>query len=463
MAPSSTIEPPQNSVSRTSADLLKAVDRSARQRAVLLAYGRRQAGYSNPASLIDEAGELMAEALEVPWFGAYIPHAGGLKLSLRGTTRGPQDKAEDLQHLYPAGMDCLAVGALRLGQPVVVADLPSDTRLKDRYVQERGLSGALVVPLSIGSEIYGALAMLSEGPHPLSATDLEFAENLGHLLSATIARLQSDARLCMERAALSAVLATKGLLVVELDPAGNIVRLNEQCEQTSGFATSEVQGRPLKSTLVPPEQFEQVGSAIQAALTAESPLILPLELLGKRGERRSIQVSLTRALDSQGRVGRLVMSGLVTGESSSLRDEVEHQRTLIERLQQGLTALKNKQVPERTSEASVSSSLPDLNPSGAYETAEQRLFPYRQMMAPLRTGELPTSDQFQPVQCRDITARGLSFVSPNKPEYDAVVFALGSGQSLRYIAAQIDGLSTASLGDWQGWVVSCRFTQRVAL
>ena len=57
-----------------------------------------------------------------------------------------------------------------------------------------------------------------------------------------------------ERNFASAVLDTVGALVLVLDPEGRIVRFNRACEQTTGYASSEVIGRHVWDLFVAPEE-----------------------------------------------------------------------------------------------------------------------------------------------------------------------------------------------------------------
>jgi PAS domain S-box-containing protein len=65
---------------------------------------------------------------------------------------------------------------------------------------------------------------------------------------------QAEEALHQESNLLSAILDTVGALVVVLDREGRIIRFNRACEQLTGYAFSEAQGRPLWELFLVPEE-----------------------------------------------------------------------------------------------------------------------------------------------------------------------------------------------------------------
>ncbi len=74
---------------------------------------------------------------------------------------------------------------------------------------------------------------------------------------------QAEEALHQERNLLSAILDTVGALVVVLDEEGRIVRLNRACEQLTGYAFSEAQGRPIWDLFLAPEDAGQFKALFQ--------------------------------------------------------------------------------------------------------------------------------------------------------------------------------------------------------
>jgi PAS domain S-box-containing protein len=73
---------------------------------------------------------------------------------------------------------------------------------------------------------------------------------------------RTEAALQEERNVLSAILDTVGALVVVLDPQGRIVRFNRACEQTTGYSSAEVQGKPLWDLFTAPEERDRFRAVL---------------------------------------------------------------------------------------------------------------------------------------------------------------------------------------------------------
>jgi PAS domain S-box-containing protein len=68
---------------------------------------------------------------------------------------------------------------------------------------------------------------------------------------------RAEEALHQERNLLYAILDTVGALVVVLDREGRIIRFNRACEQLTGYASGEVQGRAIWDLFVVPEEVDQ--------------------------------------------------------------------------------------------------------------------------------------------------------------------------------------------------------------
>ncbi len=93
----------------------------------------------------------------------------------------------------------------------------------------------------------------------------------------------------------------------------------------------------------------------------------------------------------------------------------------------------------------------------------RRAYPYRQSVAPILHGKLPTKDQFIQVQFRDISAGGVSFLINQRPAFDALVLELGCGPNVHYMSAQIVNVVDTVTPSGPMFLVGCRFLNRVHL
>ncbi len=90
---------------------------------------------------------------------------------------------------------------------------------------------------------------------------------------------------------LAAVLDTVANLVVVLDSQGRIVRFNRACEQSTGYAASEVVGRPFWDIFLADEERDAVKREFAGICAGSDCAIAPFEnyWVAKDGTRRHIQ------------------------------------------------------------------------------------------------------------------------------------------------------------------------------
>jgi PAS domain S-box-containing protein len=152
----------------------------------------------------------------------------------------------------------------------------------------------------------------------------------------------SEQTLKQERDFIAGVADTVGALVVVLDREGRIVRFNRQCEQTTGYASEEVEGQPFWDPFLVPEEIEPV-KAVFAQLTAgDFPGQHENYWLTKDGRRRLIAWSNTALVGADGNVEHVIATGI---------DVTEH-RAADEALLQASEELERR-VERRTAELSA--------------------------------------------------------------------------------------------------------------
>jgi hypothetical protein len=98
----------------------------------------------------------------------------------------------------------------------------------------------------------------------------------------------------------------------------------------------------------------------------------------------------------------------------------------------------------------------------AKERREGRRHSYRclQLIAPLRDGELPDQSMFQPMQCVDLSAGGLAYLTPELPDSQQLIVALGTVPFL-FLTAQIVRHERVVREGQATYRVACRFTGRI--
>lgn len=94
--------------------------------------------------------------------------------------------------------------------------------------------------------------------------------------------------------------------------------------------------------------------------------------------------------------------------------------------------------------------------------SQRRKYVCDQRMAPYMLDEaMPKAAEFRPVKCHDISMEGISFVTPETPDYDRVVISMGPPESLLYMAATVIHSRAVFMYGNVGYLVSCSFIKRM--
>jgi len=75
----------------------------------------------------------------------------------------------------------------------------------------------------------------------------------------------------------------------------------------------------------------------------------------------------------------------------------------------------------------------------------------------------PLASDFRPVKCRNLSAAGISFLWPDKPEFDHVIMAIGPTGSPIYIAAEIVHSKAVFMFNEVGYLIDCKFKKRIEI
>ena len=77
------------------------------------------------------------------------------------------------------------------------------------------------------------------------------------------------------------------------------------------------------------------------------------------------------------------------------------------------------------------------NNAGERREQSRSEYPSLQRIAVRRGRGVPDDAQFMPVQCRDLSSQGFSFLLPEQPAFQAVVAAFGPPDNCIYLAARV--------------------------
>ena len=133
-----------------------------------------------------------------------------------------------------------------------------------------------------------------------------------------------------------AILEKAGALVVVLDREGRIRRFNRACEDLTGYAFAEVEGRFVWDFLLPPEERDQVHQQAFSSL-ASNPQSLrgshTNHWIARDGTRRLIEWSNSALLDEQGEMEFMVSLGIDVTEKRLAEAALKESETRLNEAQ----------------------------------------------------------------------------------------------------------------------------------
>lgn len=94
--------------------------------------------------------------------------------------------------------------------------------------------------------------------------------------------------------------------------------------------------------------------------------------------------------------------------------------------------------------------------------ATRRHFAQKQFVAPYHGGCLPGRVSFREVTCQDISATGFSFLSPQLPDFESLVVALGVSPNMTYMTARVVNRIQLADDPVPLYRIGCRFSGRIA-
>ena len=111
---------------------------------------------------------------------------------------------------------------------------------------------------------------------------------------------------------------------------------------------------------------------------------------------------------------------------------------------------------------SVSHLLNQQREQSVPERRTQARRPYRcvQLVAPYNGRDLPVQAEFQQVECQDLSERGFSFKTSERPQTPGVIVALGA-IPFRFFVAEIRRVDFTEFDLNYRFQVGCRFVRRL--
>jgi PAS domain S-box-containing protein len=133
-------------------------------------------------------------------------------------------------------------------------------------------------------------------------------------------RVLEDLR--MERDFSAKILDTAGVLVAQLSPRGEILLVNRQFEEMTGYSWREVSGKEMDGVLISCQARESYQRAFSGALKGDVPSNLEFPMLSRTGEERLVVWNHVVLRDSAGEVTSVIATGADVTESRRLERQI---------------------------------------------------------------------------------------------------------------------------------------------
>ncbi len=462
------------------------LDDHAKQRAAVLAFGRRTTVQPSVTVLMEDAVSMIAEVIGTNRIGVGEVVRGGTAIAFRAATLDQRGGLSGtIEHEYSILPTASMAGfALDLGTPVTSADLGAERRFTDLFLRNLQVTSALALPLHLNGKPFGALGVYTGGERPFNLEDVQFAETIAHLLTSSLARVKAEEELDQQRSFASAILEMVDTLVLTLDADGRVVGMNRASQQVTGFEIEEIRERPFWSVFVVPEELDLIRGIFRSARNERAPCEFEGYLMTKEGSKKRVSWSLK--LMSDGKVQSIILSGVDQTPKIEMQTELRQVKSIAARATKALKELcamteaaPSPPGPDGTAStrATTPAEKPDsgqdleslpFQPVGAVAPNElrrsiRRTYHYLQKVAPVMDDRQPRPDQFFEVQCNDISAGGLSFFFARPPAFERLIVALGKEPAVTYFTAHVVRVASVERGGGKAYLVGCKFTGRTQL
>ncbi|MDE3129902.1 MAG: PAS domain S-box protein, partial [Acidobacteriota bacterium] len=296
----------------------EALQARARQQAAVAELSQQALAEADFNALLDAAVETVVRMLDVDCAKILELLHDEDALIVRSGTGWKQGMGEQLR--LPAGGGSQAAYTLRVDEPVIVLDLPSDPRFVDHeLLADHDILSGLSVIIRTPERPYGVLSAHSRRHRAFTADDVHFLEAVANVLGVSLQRIRAESalresesnyRLLMER-------ASDGIIIA--DAAGRIVSANSRACEMLDCTGDQLRAHGL-SEVLPPDgpaspslRLTQLAagqtSLSEQQLRRHDGTTLPVEISAKRLEDGRLQ-AIVRDITERKRAGEEIMRAL---------------------------------------------------------------------------------------------------------------------------------------------------------
>ena len=288
----------------------------AQQQATVAELGRRALSESDLPGLLQELVSAVRQTLNVEFVQILevIPDESALRFvansgwhdELIGTT------------LVDAEETTLAGYTLRVNQPVIVEDLPNETRFRGpKHLTDHQVVAGVNVVIGGEERPYGVLGAFTSRHVHFTRDDVNFLQVVANIVATAIERDRSEQR---QREYAAIVTSSEDAIIGET-LSGIITSWNAAAERTFGYRNDEVIGQPI-TILYPAELQADAHVILDQVAQGRSVKQHESVRISKHGELIDVSISISPIRDARGRI---------IGASKIARDISDRKRAEIER------------------------------------------------------------------------------------------------------------------------------------
>ncbi|KAF3889946.1 MULTISPECIES: response regulator [Nostocales] len=168
----------------------KSLQTRVKQQATVAQLGQSALSGTDLSSLMKEAVDLIVENLEVEYCKILelLPEENVMVLRA-----GVGWNQELIEQTIISPENSIAGYTLLVQQPVIVEDLPTETRFSSSFLlQEHGIISGLSVPITKRNGFYGVIGAYARTKQTFTQDDIHFVQSIANVLSAAIERQNSE-------------------------------------------------------------------------------------------------------------------------------------------------------------------------------------------------------------------------------------------------------------------------------
>jgi PAS domain S-box-containing protein len=245
------------------------------------------------------------------WLDVVEPNTGSRKAVYAEDTRpggqNPEEVVATANGQWPACITDVLEGSPKL---IVRRNESEAPELRPWGFTERLSQSLMFAPIRFEGRCVGLMSVQSYTAGRYTQTDLETCQFFADQCASAALRVQAQSAWEAERQFVTTVLDTAAALVVVTERTGRIVRLNQACECTIGYAPSDVVGRPFWEVFTLPEASEPCRQFFRGEFAPAFPQEHELTCLDKAGTRRVLRWTFSRLPGADSERQYLVATGL---------------------------------------------------------------------------------------------------------------------------------------------------------